>query len=188
VRFSISSPDRRVGYILALNVVLHFGDLLPTHAPIGPLFFAAVWLVVIMPISSSARCSTRAEAGRSREMVAKTADAACHQPSTTSILTVSPTLNWSSKPDPTGRRSSLPSFSTSRVRHQAGVLSRPDDDRRFMSPRRRAVSEALPSSDEKRARRATWVVWPTTRPTRRRFAVEAETAELLIDTAAQVRV
>ena len=39
-----------VGYILALNLVLHFGDLLPTHAPIGPLFFAAVWGIVIMPI------------------------------------------------------------------------------------------------------------------------------------------
>ena len=26
-----------VGYILALNLVLHFGDLLPTHAPLGPL-------------------------------------------------------------------------------------------------------------------------------------------------------
>ena len=39
-----------VGYILALNLVLHFGDLLPTHAPLGPLFFAAVWGVLIMPI------------------------------------------------------------------------------------------------------------------------------------------
>ena len=38
------------GYILALNLVLHFGDLLPTHAPIGPLFFAAVSDIVIMPI------------------------------------------------------------------------------------------------------------------------------------------
>ena len=39
-----------VGYILALNLILHFGDLLPTHAPLGPLFFAAVWGVVILPI------------------------------------------------------------------------------------------------------------------------------------------
>ena len=38
------------GYILALNLVLHFGDLLPTHAPIGPLFYAVVWGIVIMPI------------------------------------------------------------------------------------------------------------------------------------------
>jgi len=39
-----------VGYILALNVVLRFGDLLPDHAPFGPMFFVAVWLIVIMPI------------------------------------------------------------------------------------------------------------------------------------------
>ena len=39
-----------VGYLLALNLVLHFGDLLPTRAPLGPLFFAVVWGVVIMPI------------------------------------------------------------------------------------------------------------------------------------------
>jgi hypothetical protein len=39
-----------VGYILALNLVLHFGDLLPTRAPLGPLFFAVVWGIVIMPI------------------------------------------------------------------------------------------------------------------------------------------
>jgi hypothetical protein len=39
-----------VGYILALNLILHFGDLLPTHAPLGPLFFAVVWGVVILPI------------------------------------------------------------------------------------------------------------------------------------------
>ena len=39
-----------VGYILALNLILHCGDLLPTHAPLGPLFFAVVWGVVILPI------------------------------------------------------------------------------------------------------------------------------------------
>jgi len=39
-----------VGYILALNLVLRFGDLLPTRAPLGPLFFIAVWGVVILPI------------------------------------------------------------------------------------------------------------------------------------------
>ena len=39
-----------VGYILALNIVLHFGDLLPTRAPLGPLLVAAVWGIVIMPI------------------------------------------------------------------------------------------------------------------------------------------
>lgn len=51
-----------VGYILALNLVLHFGDLLPTHAPLGPLFFAVVWGVVIMPILQFGQVSrTRAE-------------------------------------------------------------------------------------------------------------------------------
>jgi hypothetical protein len=39
-----------MGYILALNLVLRFGDLLPTHAPIGPMFYAVVWGIVIMPI------------------------------------------------------------------------------------------------------------------------------------------
>ena len=39
-----------VGYILALNLVLHFDDLLPTRAPIGPLFIAVVWGIVILPI------------------------------------------------------------------------------------------------------------------------------------------
>jgi hypothetical protein len=39
-----------VGYILALNLVLHFGDLLPMRAHLGPLFFAVVWGIVIMPI------------------------------------------------------------------------------------------------------------------------------------------
>ncbi|MBB6409218.1 hypothetical protein [Mesorhizobium sangaii] len=39
-----------VGYILAVNLALHFGDLLPTHPPIGPLFYAGVWGIVIMPI------------------------------------------------------------------------------------------------------------------------------------------
>ena len=39
-----------VGYILALNLVLRFGDLLPNHAPIGPMFYIVVWGIVIMPI------------------------------------------------------------------------------------------------------------------------------------------
>ena len=39
-----------VGYILALNLVLRFGDLLPNHAPIGPMFYVVVWGIVIMPI------------------------------------------------------------------------------------------------------------------------------------------
>ena len=47
-------PDKAqivgAGYIMALNLVLRFGDLLPTHSPIGPLFYAVVWGIVIMPI------------------------------------------------------------------------------------------------------------------------------------------
>lgn len=39
-----------VGYILALNLVLHFGDLLPTRAPLGPAFYLVVWGIVILPI------------------------------------------------------------------------------------------------------------------------------------------
>ena len=39
-----------VGYVLALNLVLHFDGLLPTRATIGPLFIAVVWGVVILPI------------------------------------------------------------------------------------------------------------------------------------------
>jgi hypothetical protein len=50
VAHSYDNKAQIVGYILALNLVLCFGDLLPTHAPSGPLFFAAVWGIVIMPI------------------------------------------------------------------------------------------------------------------------------------------
>ena len=39
-----------VGYILAFNLVLHFGDILPIRGPLGPLFFAVVWGIVLLPI------------------------------------------------------------------------------------------------------------------------------------------
>ena len=39
-----------VGYILALNLVLHFDDLLPARGTIGPLFIAVVWGIVLLPI------------------------------------------------------------------------------------------------------------------------------------------
>ena len=67
-----------VGYILALNVVLHFGDLLPNHAPIGPLFFAAVWLIVIMPIIQFGQVLYPSRRRADREMVAKTSGGTCH--------------------------------------------------------------------------------------------------------------
>ena len=68
------------GYILALNVVLHFGDLLPNHAPIGPLFYAAVWLIVIMPVIQFGQVLYPSQTRADREMVAKTAGGACHPP------------------------------------------------------------------------------------------------------------
>jgi hypothetical protein len=67
-----------VGYILALNVVLHFGDLLPNHAPIGPTFFVAVWLIVIMPIVQFGQVLYPSRTRADREMVAKTAGGAFH--------------------------------------------------------------------------------------------------------------
>jgi hypothetical protein len=69
-----------VGYILALNVVLHFGDLLPNHAPFGPLFFAAVWVIVIMPILQFGQVLYPSRRRADREMVAKTPDGECHPP------------------------------------------------------------------------------------------------------------
>ena len=39
-----------VGYVLALNLVVHFGDTLPKPVPHSPLFLAVVWAVVILPI------------------------------------------------------------------------------------------------------------------------------------------
>src|SRR6478672_12691184 len=60
-----------VGYILALNLVLHFGDLLPTHAPLGPLFFAVVWGVVIMPILQFGDVLYPSRTRAEKELVAK---------------------------------------------------------------------------------------------------------------------
>jgi hypothetical protein len=61
-----------VGYILALNLVLHFGDLLPTRAPLGPLFFAVVWGVVIMPILLFGQVLYPSRRRAEKELVAKT--------------------------------------------------------------------------------------------------------------------
>jgi hypothetical protein len=63
-----------VGYILALNVVLRFGDLLPNSAPIGPLFFAAVWLIVIMPIIQFGMVLYPSRPRAERELATKTSD------------------------------------------------------------------------------------------------------------------
>jgi hypothetical protein len=67
-----------VGYILALNLVLHFGDLLPNHAPIGPTFFVVVWLIVIMPIVQFGQVLYPSRRRADRESGAKTAGGAFH--------------------------------------------------------------------------------------------------------------
>jgi hypothetical protein len=60
-----------VGYILALNLVLHFGDLLPTRASLGPLFFVFVWGVVIMPILLFGQVLYPSRTRAEKEFVAK---------------------------------------------------------------------------------------------------------------------
>ncbi|OHV75395.1 hypothetical protein [Ensifer sp. LCM 4579] len=63
-----------VGYILALNLVLHFGDLLPTHAPLGPMFYAVVWGIVILPILQFGHVLYPSRTRAEKELLAKTAD------------------------------------------------------------------------------------------------------------------
>jgi hypothetical protein len=137
-----------VGYILALNVVLHFGDLLPNHAPLGPLFFAAVWLIVIMPIIQFGQVLYPSRRRADREIVRRRPTPPVTSTSTTSIPTVSPTLaNWSNKPSSPRLdvgRGCRASQDLSRQEHQAGALpSRPDDDRRLV---RRTRGEQLSRS------------------------------------------
>ncbi|MDX0305250.1 hypothetical protein GOC45_09535 [Sinorhizobium meliloti] len=60
------------GYILALNLVLHFGDLLPTRAPLGPLFYAVVWGVVILPILQFGQVLYPSRTRAEKELRAKT--------------------------------------------------------------------------------------------------------------------
>ena len=61
-----------VGYILALNLVLHFGDLLPARAPLGPLFYAVVWGVVIMPILLFGQVIYPSRTRAEKDLLAKT--------------------------------------------------------------------------------------------------------------------
>ena len=60
------------GYILALNLVLRFGDLLPTHATIGPLFYAVVWGIVIMPILQFGQVLYPSRTRAEKELTGKT--------------------------------------------------------------------------------------------------------------------
>jgi hypothetical protein len=46
------------GYILALNLVLHFGDLLPTRAPLGPVLCSAPSCSRHLASGSSSRCAS----------------------------------------------------------------------------------------------------------------------------------
>ncbi|WFU51330.1 hypothetical protein [Sinorhizobium terangae] len=64
------------GYILALNLVLHFGDLMPTRAPLGPMFFAVVWGIVIMPILQFGQVLYPTRARADKQLVAKTSGGA----------------------------------------------------------------------------------------------------------------
>jgi hypothetical protein len=66
------------GYILALNLVLHFGDLLPAKALIGPLFFAGVWLIVIMPIVQFGQVLYPSRMRAEHDLKAKTSDCSVH--------------------------------------------------------------------------------------------------------------
>ncbi len=63
------------GYILALNLVLHFGDLLPTRAPLGPLFFAVVWGVVILPILQFGQVLYPSRTRAEKDLLGKTSGA-----------------------------------------------------------------------------------------------------------------
>jgi hypothetical protein len=60
------------GYILALNLVLHFGDLLPTRAPLGPLFFAVVWGVIMLPILQFGQVLYPSRVRAEKELAGKT--------------------------------------------------------------------------------------------------------------------
>ena len=134
-----------VGYILALNLVLHFGDLLPTHAPIGPLFFAVVWGIVIMPILQFGQVLYPSRTRAEKELNGKMSGAAAIPP----VYYVDP----SSFADvrelrPPGAEVRLDLGACRRIAenlarqdHQADAVSpRPDDDRCFLRrTRRRAV-------------------------------------------------
>ena len=61
-----------VGYILALGLVLHFDDLLPGRGPIGPLFIAVVWGIVLLPILQFGQVLYPSRTRAEKELVAKT--------------------------------------------------------------------------------------------------------------------
>ena len=88
-----------VGYILALNLVLRFGDLLPTHAPIGPLFYAVVWGIVIMPILQFGQVLYPSRTRAEREFNGKMSMVPRSHRCTMSIPAPSPmSVTWSTRP------------------------------------------------------------------------------------------
>jgi len=63
-----------VGYILALNLVLHFEDLLPSRGPIGPLFIAVVWGIVLLPILQFGQVLYPTRTRAERDFLKRTSD------------------------------------------------------------------------------------------------------------------
>ena len=63
-----------VGYILALGLVLHFDDLLPARGQIGPLFIAAVWGIVLLPILQFGQVLYPSRMRAERDFLKKTSD------------------------------------------------------------------------------------------------------------------
>ena len=63
-----------VGYILALGLVLHFDDLLPGHGPIGPLFIAVVWGIVLLPILQFGQVLYPSRTRAEKDFLKKTSD------------------------------------------------------------------------------------------------------------------
>jgi hypothetical protein len=61
-----------VGYILAIGLVVQFDGLLPTRAPIGPLFIAVVWGIIILPILQFGQVLYPSRMRAEKELVAKT--------------------------------------------------------------------------------------------------------------------
>ena len=87
-----------VGYVLALNLVLHFDGLLPTRAMIGPLFIVVVWGVVILPILQFGHVVYPSRTRAEKELLAKTS--CCSEQS---LFYVDPHCfagvgDWSTKP------------------------------------------------------------------------------------------
>ena len=144
-----------VGYILALNLVLHFGDLLPTRAPLGPLFFAAVWGIVIMPILQFGQVLYPSRRRAEKELLAKTSCGSEQR-----VYYVDPdTFADLERLRPTGPKSDWTSVARRRIAqnisrqdHQAGAFpARPDRWPPFRSLYSEASSSCgvLPLADEK---------------------------------------